>query len=137
MHHPGTGKMYQRTDMGKKMERIEKKMAKKIKYEKTVIEGVKDVPVKDIASESYFQTVLRRFKRHHLAVASLAVVAVLGGAALLAPVIAPISRMRLWALSAVPPVRNSGWERTRLDGMCSADFCTPCGYPCWWELWQP
>ena len=76
MHHPGTGKMYQRTDMGKKMERIEKKMAKKIKYEKTVIEGVKDVPVKDIASESYFQTVLRRFKRHHLAVASLAVVAV-------------------------------------------------------------
>ena len=75
--------------MGKKMERIEKKMAKKIKYEKTVIEGVKDVPVKDIASESYFQTVLRRFKRHHLAVASLAVVAVLGGAALLAPVIAP------------------------------------------------
>jgi len=47
--------------MGKKRERIEKKMAKKIKYEKTVIEGVKDMPVKDIASESYFQTVLRPY----------------------------------------------------------------------------
>lgn len=123
--------------MGKKMERIEKKMAKKIKYEKTVIEGVKDVPVKDIASESYFQTVLRRFKRHHLAVASLAVVAVLGGAALLAPVIAPYQPDEIVGTFSGAPVRNSGWERTRLDGMCSADFCTPCGYPCWWELWQP
>lgn len=75
--------------MGKKMERVEKKMAKKMKYEKTVMEGTKDVPVKDIASESYFQTVLRRFKRHHLAVVSLVVVAVLGGAAVLAPLIAP------------------------------------------------
>ncbi len=44
---------------------------------------------KDIANESYGQTVFRRFRRHHLAVISLAVVALLGGAALLAPVIAP------------------------------------------------
>lgn len=40
-------------------------------------------------TESYLQTVFRRFRRHHLATVSLAVVAVLGGAALLAPVIAP------------------------------------------------
>ncbi len=44
---------------------------------------------KDIANESYRQTVFRRFRHHHLAMISLAVVALLGGAALLAPVIAP------------------------------------------------
>lgn len=43
----------------------------------------------DIANESYFQTVFRRFRHHRLAVVSLAVVIILGGAALLAPVIAP------------------------------------------------
>lgn len=47
--------------------------------------------VKDIANESYFQTVLRRFCHHHLAVVSLIILIVLGGAALLAPVIAPYS----------------------------------------------
>lgn len=47
--------------------------------------------VKDIANESYFQTVLRRFCNHHLAVVSLIILIVLGGAALLAPVIAPYS----------------------------------------------
>ena len=46
---------------------------------------------KDIANESYLQTVFRRFCHHHLAVVSLVVLAVLGGAALLAPVIAPYS----------------------------------------------
>ncbi len=45
--------------------------------------------VNDIANESYLQTVLRRFKRHKLAMISLVVVIVLGLAALLAPVIAP------------------------------------------------
>lgn len=40
-------------------------------------------------TERYLQTVFRRFRRHHLATVSLAVLAVLGGAALLAPVIAP------------------------------------------------
>lgn len=43
----------------------------------------------DIANESYFQTVFRRFRHHRLAVVSLAVVIILGGAALLAPVITP------------------------------------------------
>lgn len=43
----------------------------------------------DITNESYFQTVFRRFRHHRLAVVSLAVVIILGGAALLAPVIAP------------------------------------------------
>lgn len=47
--------------------------------------------VKDIANESYFQTVVRRFCHHHLAVVSLIILIVLGGAALLAPVIAPYS----------------------------------------------
>lgn len=44
---------------------------------------------RDIASEGYFQTVLRRFKKHRLAVISVFVVLLLGGAALLAPVLAP------------------------------------------------
>lgn len=44
---------------------------------------------KDITNESYFQTVFRRFRHHRLAMVSLVVVAVLGGAALLAPVLAP------------------------------------------------
>lgn len=43
----------------------------------------------DITSESYLQTVFRRFKRHKLAMGSLIVVILLGGAALFAPVIAP------------------------------------------------
>lgn len=43
----------------------------------------------DIASENYLQTVFRRFQRHKLALVSLAIVAVLGLAALLAPWIAP------------------------------------------------
>ncbi|MCH5256210.1 MAG: ABC transporter permease [Lachnospiraceae bacterium] len=42
-----------------------------------------------ISTESYFQTVFRRFKRHHLASISLIVLAILCGAAVLAPVIAP------------------------------------------------
>ena len=44
---------------------------------------------KDIISESYLQTVFRRFRRHHLAMASLGVLVVLGGAALFAPLLAP------------------------------------------------
>lgn len=44
---------------------------------------------RDIVSESYLQTIGRRFMHHHLAVVSLVVVALLAGAALLAPVIAP------------------------------------------------
>ncbi len=44
---------------------------------------------KDIISESYLQTVFRRFRRHHLAAVSLIILIILGGAALLAPIIAP------------------------------------------------
>lgn len=53
-------------------------MAKKEKDKKT-----------DIVNESYLQTVIRRFRRHKLALVSLVVVVVLGAAALFAPVIAP------------------------------------------------
>lgn len=42
-----------------------------------------------IMTESYFQTVFRRFRKHHLAMGSLIILAVLGAAAILAPVIAP------------------------------------------------
>ncbi len=44
---------------------------------------------KEMVTESYLQTVFRRFKRHHLAAFSLVVLAFVCGAALLAPVIAP------------------------------------------------
>ena len=43
----------------------------------------------DIINESYLQTVFRRFRRHHLAMASLVVLVVLVGSVLLAPWIAP------------------------------------------------
>lgn len=43
----------------------------------------------DIVNESYLQTVFRRFRRHHLAAVSLLIVILLGGAAVLAPLIAP------------------------------------------------
>ena len=44
---------------------------------------------KDSTRESYLQTVFRRFRRHHLAAVSRVILVILGGAALLAPVIAP------------------------------------------------
>lgn len=63
-------------------------MQKKIKQtEKNTIAGYDNT--KDIVNESYLQTVFRRFKRHHLATISFVVLAVLCGAAILAPVIAP------------------------------------------------
>jgi peptide/nickel transport system permease protein len=45
--------------------------------------------VQDIHSESYLQTVWRRFRRHRLANISLVILVIVVGAALLAPVIAP------------------------------------------------
>lgn len=42
-----------------------------------------------ITTESYFQTVFRRFKKHRLAMASVIILAILGGAALFAPFLAP------------------------------------------------
>ena len=71
--------------MGKEKQ-IEKKFRKKKKYSvDTIDEGKK----KDIVSESYLQTVSRRFKRHKLALISLVLVVILGLAALFAPIIAP------------------------------------------------
>ena len=49
----------------------------------------KDRIKKDISRESYLQTVIRRFKQHHLATVSLVILAVLVVTALLAPIIAP------------------------------------------------
>ena len=49
----------------------------------------KDRIKKDISRESYLQTVIRRFKQHHLATVSLVILAVLVVAALLTPIIAP------------------------------------------------
>ena len=43
----------------------------------------------DITNESYLQTVWRRFKHHHLGVASLILLSVICLAAVLAPIIAP------------------------------------------------
>ena len=42
-----------------------------------------------IITESYFQTVFRRFRKHHLAMVSIIILAVLVSAAILAPIIAP------------------------------------------------
>lgn len=49
----------------------------------------KNLEQKDIVSESYLETVFRRFRRHKLAVVSMVVLIILGGAALFAPLIAP------------------------------------------------
>ncbi|MCI8984858.1 MAG: ABC transporter permease [Lachnospiraceae bacterium] len=74
---------------------IRRKFGKKAVSSVTVISGSDGKndggrgPKSDISSESYLQTVIRRFKRHHLAAVSLIVLAVIVGAAILAPVIAP------------------------------------------------
>ena len=65
---------------------IEKKFRKKKKYSMDIIDNEKQ---RDIVSESYLQTVFRRFKRHKLALISLVIVVILGLAALFAPIIAP------------------------------------------------
>lgn len=57
----------------------------------------------DITNESYMQTVFRRFRRHHLAMVSLVILAVLGGAALFAPLIAPYDPNELAGPFAAPP----------------------------------
>lgn len=74
---------------------IRRKFGKKAVSSVTVISGSDGKndgsrgPKSDISSESYLQTVIRRFKRHHLAAVGLIVLAVIVGAAILAPVIAP------------------------------------------------
>ena len=60
----------------------------------------------DISSESYLQTVFRRFKRHHLATVSMIILAVIVGAALLAPVIAPYDPNEIAGSFGSPPSRE-------------------------------
>ncbi len=75
--------------MNREEKKIEKKFRKKTKYNMTEVSGEKRNAAKDIANESFFQMIFRRFRQHHLAMVSLIIVAILGLAALLAPVIAP------------------------------------------------
>lgn len=76
-------------NMNREEKKIEKKFRKKTKYNMTEVSGEKRNAAKDIANESFFQMIFRRFRQHHLAMVSLIIVAILGLAALLAPVIAP------------------------------------------------
>lgn len=57
----------------------------------------------DIVTESYLQTVWRRFRRHKLGMISLVVVLVLGLLALLAPIIAPYDPTAISGSFAAPP----------------------------------
>lgn len=77
------------SNMNRKENQTKKKFEKRAKYSMTKISGEDGSAVKDIANESYLQTIFRRFRHHHLAVVSLIIVVILGLAALLAPVIAP------------------------------------------------
>ena len=61
------------------------------------------IPSGTIATESYLQTVFRRFRRHHLAAVSLVVLVVIGGAALFAPVIAPYDPTAIVGPFTAPP----------------------------------
>lgn len=70
------------------------------------VSGSGKVTGTDIHSESYLQTVWRRFKRHHLAAVSLVVLVVVAGAALLAPVIAPYDPTEIAGPFASPPSKD-------------------------------
>lgn len=112
---------------------IDRKFRKKAVYAVTTIEGYdketdtpKDVITdiekktgtdagKDIHSESYLQTVWRRFKRHHLATISLAVLVIVVGAALLAPFIAPYDPTEIAGPFAQAPSADF-WLGTDLIG---------------------
>ncbi len=60
----------------------------------------------DITNETYFQTVFRRFKRHRLAMFSLVLLLILGGAALFAPILAPYAPDELAGPFAAPPSKD-------------------------------
>lgn len=60
----------------------------------------------DITNESYSQTVFRRFRHHRLAMMSLIILAVLGGAALLAPLLAPYDPNEIAGSFSSPPSRE-------------------------------
>ena len=71
---------------------LEKRFRRKAAMSIEVISGhdaQNEAAKQKIASENYLQTVLRRFKRHHLAAVSLIILGVIVLASLLAPVIAP------------------------------------------------
>ena len=76
------------------------------------------------------QTVMRRFRAHHLAKISLVILVVVGLAALFAPVVAPYDPDAIVGTSAVHRVRNLSLERIRSAGMCSADFYTQPEFLC-------
>ena len=67
----------------------------------------KDRIKKDISRESYLQTVIRRFKQHHLATVSLVILAVL--------VVAAHRIIRMKSSEAFPKRQQQsiGWERIR------------------------
>lgn len=60
----------------------------------------------DITSETYLQTVWRRFRRHRLAMVSAVILLILGGAAFLAPIIAPYDPEALVGPFASPPSKE-------------------------------
>lgn len=60
----------------------------------------------DITNESYSQTVFRRFRHHRLALISLIILAVLGGAALFAPLLAPYDPNEIAGSFSSPPSRE-------------------------------
>ena len=66
-------------------------------------ERTKKINGADIVTESYLQTVWRRFRHHKLGMVSLVVVLVLGLLALLAPVIAPYDPTAISGSFAAPP----------------------------------
>ena len=57
----------------------------------------------EIIHETYAAAVRRRFCRHHLAVVSLVILAVIGGAAILAPIIAPYDPEAIAGPFGAPP----------------------------------
>ena len=63
----------------------------------------KEHKITDISRESYLQTVMRRFRKHHLAAVSLVILVILGSAAILAPVIAPYDPDAIAGPFGAPP----------------------------------
>lgn len=80
---------------------------------------------KDIISESYLQTVFRRFRRHHLAMASLVVLVVLGGAALFAPLLAPYDPDAIIGPFGGAPSRDFLLGTDQIGRMSSVVFFMP------------
>lgn len=96
---------------------IDQKINKKAAGAVTAIEGYdrETGSSKDIHSESYIQTVWRRFRRHRLAAASLVILTVIVAAALLAPVIAPYDPTEIAGPFASAP-SGDFWLGTDLIG---------------------